>query len=256
MVSIIAALVGVAVPFFQDYVRQSQETKLAQELDQLADAIRRYEIQTRSLLTGSKLEPLVGITLQELTRDPWGNPWVYDGALGVVGSMGGNGIFGGEGVDADRWKVLKRELRIVSATIAKGGLGFPQAGDLIEIQLNKPFRPLQPDGAGIAQDIVFWPGDSDAFALPLWWQGYRYDAARSNPPAGKISLRCNIPAPPGSAPGFTNTTRIAFGGVVGSVLETWMPYEETGIEDPFFFTYGVASPVLPDGSLDGVPLSR
>lgn len=101
VVAIIAALVGVAVPFFQDNLAEAQRAKALQDLEHIRKAISRYEQQEQRPLSGSSLHPLEGRYMQELPVDPWGNPYLWDGAAGRLLSYGADAFPGGAGGDAD-----------------------------------------------------------------------------------------------------------------------------------------------------------
>ena len=101
VVAIIAALVGVAVPFFQDNLSEAQRTKAREDLEIIRRAIERYEALESKPLTGTSLGPLEGRYLQEVPQDPWGNDYLWDGACGVLLSFGADGLPGGAGGDTD-----------------------------------------------------------------------------------------------------------------------------------------------------------
>lgn len=256
VVAIIAALVGVATPFFQDYLRETRQTRVREDLDLLVDALRRFEVQNRQLLTGARLEPLVGATLQSLPRDPWGNPYVFDGNLGVIGSLGGDGTWGGEGQDADRWRQYKDHLRITAARFVRGGYGFAQAGDGIELRLNKPFQLVNEWGSNVAMEILLVPPGDQAIPVPLWWLGYHYEKELSDPGRGVATLVCKVAPPPGANLVLTQGSRVTFGGVVLGLREIPAPTDETGILEPQVFQWGAAPAVESDGSLGGVKITR
>ena len=101
VVAIIAALVGVAVPFFQDNLAEAQRTKAAEDLEIIRKAVTLYEQKAGKRLFGTSLQPLLGRYLQELPQDPWGNPYLYEGAVGFLGTYGADAMPGGSGGDQD-----------------------------------------------------------------------------------------------------------------------------------------------------------
>jgi len=91
VVMVIAALVGVAVPFFGDNLAESQSTRCHQDLDVLRNAVTLHDAQNGPSQTGD-LQPLLGRYLQEIPKDPWGNSYQYDAARGVVTCLGPDGV--------------------------------------------------------------------------------------------------------------------------------------------------------------------
>lgn len=101
VVAIIAALVGVAVPFFQDNLSEAQRTKAGQDLEVIKKAIALYDAREPRPLTGTDLSPLLGRYMQEMPEDPWGNQYLFDGGAGMLASYGADSLAGGTGGDTD-----------------------------------------------------------------------------------------------------------------------------------------------------------
>lgn len=101
VVAIIAALVGVAVPFFQDNLSEAQRTKAKQDLEIIKKSIALYDAREPRPLTGTDLKPLLGRYMQEQPKDPWGNDYLFDGAVGFVCSYGADALPLGSGGDTD-----------------------------------------------------------------------------------------------------------------------------------------------------------
>lgn len=99
---IVAALVGVAVPFFQDNLSEAQGTKVAQDLEVIRKAIALRGAHTGPAAPLADLGELAGSYLAELPADPWGRPYAYDPATGQLSCLGADGLPGGSGGDTDR----------------------------------------------------------------------------------------------------------------------------------------------------------
>lgn len=135
VVAIIAALVGVAVPFFQDNLAETQRAKALQDLQIIQKAIVQYEQEKNRLLLGTTLEPLVGGYLQQLPVDPWGNRYLWDGGVGFLGSYGADALPGGNGPDAD----------IIARSLDYGGEKFPVKPIFPRrVQYRGPWGPPRP----------------------------------------------------------------------------------------------------------------
>lgn len=177
VVAIIAALVGVAVPFFQDNLGEAQVTKAGQDLDVIYQGINRYFYDKGRFLTGTSLEPLVGRYMQELPDDPWGNPYLYDGAFGMVLSYGGDALPQGTGGDADIVRRLVHAVEIIRVQY-QGSWGPPNA---------------QLDGTGTP--IFVDPDKGNAFVLTMSKPYSEINAAEL---ARHVDLLTNIDGPAGS----------------------------------------------------------
>lgn len=136
VVAIIAALVGVAVPFFQDNLQQAQQTKAKQDIDTIRNSISLHDAQNRPL-TGTSFAPLLGRYLQEIPKDPWGNDYMLDASVGIVISYGADSVAGGTGGDLDISMRYKSDLAIQRAQL-KGTWGKPNQGTEVIFTMTKP----------------------------------------------------------------------------------------------------------------------
>lgn len=112
VVAIIAALVGVAVPFFQNNIDEANRAKAAQDLDLIAGALSRFQTDQGKPLLGTSLKPLLGRYLQSIPVDPWGNEYLYDGAAAVLLSYGADTLPLGTGGDHDLVRRLASGVRV------------------------------------------------------------------------------------------------------------------------------------------------
>jgi len=88
VVTIIAILIGVALPYYQDYVRQSRLAKAKHELDIIKEALVKHDTMAERPFQGTDLRVLLGHYLQDLPRDPWGRDYEVDWLKGQVKSNG------------------------------------------------------------------------------------------------------------------------------------------------------------------------
>lgn len=86
--TIVAVLVGVALPYYQDYVKETRITKAKHELDVIKQALIKYDTFEGKLFSSTDLRLLLGNYLQDLPRDPWGRDYSVDYIKGQVMSMG------------------------------------------------------------------------------------------------------------------------------------------------------------------------
>lgn len=88
VVTIIAILVGVALPYYQDYVKETRLTKAKHELDIIKQALIKHDTFEDRLYIASDPRVLLGKYLQDLPRDPWGRDYEIDWVKGQVRSLG------------------------------------------------------------------------------------------------------------------------------------------------------------------------
>lgn len=88
VVAIIAVLVGVAMPYYQDYVKETKLTKAKHELDIIKQALIKYDTMEDRPFDRNDMRILLGRYLQELPRDPWGRDYQLDYIAGKVFSYG------------------------------------------------------------------------------------------------------------------------------------------------------------------------
>lgn len=103
VVGILAALVALALPYYQDYLAQSKITAAQSELQAFSKALALYDQQEPQVFgaggTGANFRPLIGkylqdyrrLTTQDMPLDPWGNPYFVYATTGVIQSSGPNG---------------------------------------------------------------------------------------------------------------------------------------------------------------------
>lgn len=88
VVAILAVLVGVAMPYYQDYVKDTRLTKAKHELDIIKQALIKFDTMEERPFDRKDLRILLGRYLQDLPRDPWGRDYQVDYIYGKVWSYG------------------------------------------------------------------------------------------------------------------------------------------------------------------------
>lgn len=88
IIAIIAILVGVAIPYYQDYVRQAKLAKAEHELDILKEALIKHDTMEETIFKHNDLRYLLGNYLQDLPRDPWDRDYQIDWVKGRIWSCG------------------------------------------------------------------------------------------------------------------------------------------------------------------------
>ena len=215
VVAIIAALVGVAVPFFQDNLSDAQKTKAKQDLDVIKSAINLHDSQNRPLI-GSELLPLKGRYLQETPRDPWGNEYLLDADIGLIISFGADAQAGGVSVDEDIYYFYKPDLAIKRVQY-DGTWGTAKSAAEVILTMTKPFTynsattvlntlelltDLRVQDAGDeGQPISFTTINGTGTDTPAWTAdtklgtaGTNFSSKYDNPANGIMGLINDLPA--------------------------------------------------------------
>ncbi|GAB4272852.1 MAG: hypothetical protein Kow0029_11990 [Candidatus Rifleibacteriota bacterium] len=99
VVGILAALVALALPFYQDYVNQSKLTAAEADIKTFTKALAMYDQLEPQMFNASNFLPLIGKYLQDYRNtsnqlmpvDPWSNDYNFDVQTGAVWSSGPNG---------------------------------------------------------------------------------------------------------------------------------------------------------------------
>lgn len=98
VVGILAALVALALPFYQDYVNQSKLTAAEADLQTFKKALAMYDQLEPEVYTSGDLKSLIGRYLQDFRTsadqvapvDPWGSDYKFDIQTGAIWSPGPN----------------------------------------------------------------------------------------------------------------------------------------------------------------------
>ncbi len=100
VVGILAALVALALPFYQDYVNQSKITAAQSDMQTFKKALAAYDQLEPTPFTGTDLRTIIGRYLQDYRKltgqinpiDPWGSEYLIRTDDGVILSPGPNRI--------------------------------------------------------------------------------------------------------------------------------------------------------------------
>jgi len=92
VILIIGILAGAVLPFVQQYVEESRITRAKQDLDEIKNALIRYETDKNFLYTKTDTHDLIGPYLMSAKPDPWGRPYLVAPASSSCYSFGPDGI--------------------------------------------------------------------------------------------------------------------------------------------------------------------
>lgn len=100
VVAILAILVALAMPFFQDYLAKSRLTAAKADLTNYQKALASYDQLENQMFSSGLWSDLIGKYLQDFRAfatqtaplDPWNNPYQIHTASGTLLSVGPNGL--------------------------------------------------------------------------------------------------------------------------------------------------------------------
>lgn len=78
VITIIAILAGAVLPYVQQYVEDSRISRAKQDLDEIRNALIRFETDQSRPYTDIDISRLVGPYMNKAIADPWGSPYVID----------------------------------------------------------------------------------------------------------------------------------------------------------------------------------
>ncbi len=88
VIMIIATLVGVVMPFVANYIDDGRISKAQQDLQEIRNALVRYENDQVKLYEFDTIRALVGPYLMRAIVDPWGTPYVISPERSICYSLG------------------------------------------------------------------------------------------------------------------------------------------------------------------------
>jgi prepilin-type N-terminal cleavage/methylation domain-containing protein len=93
VIAIIGILVAVAIPQFNDMIKDTQLTKAKQDCDTFVQAIQKFNSLEGTTVQDKYMKELKGkyISTLETLKDPWGNRYEQDYRKGIVYSKGPDG---------------------------------------------------------------------------------------------------------------------------------------------------------------------
>lgn len=158
VVTIIAVLVGVAMPYYQDYVKDAKLTKAKHELDIIKQALIQFDTMEEKSFAQNDLRVLLGKYMQDLPRDPWGRDYNVDYIKGQVWSNGPDNQNPRDDIIAD----YKPPLALQKATLIDADKDrHISPGDLLRLEFSRYFKD------GIA--ITYTNASPPAAGSDLWF---------------------------------------------------------------------------------------
>lgn len=158
VITIIAILAGAALPYVQHYVDESRFTRAKQDLDEIRNALVRYETDQSKVYDKTDIRDLVGSYLSKALIDPWGSPYKVNATASVCYTAGPDGL----DLSGDDFKVYFRPPLALAKcywedTNQSGGVND---GDTLILKFTRPLRQDPGDGPlpAFASDFTYTGG--------------------------------------------------------------------------------------------------
>ena len=88
VIAIVAVLIGVATPYYENYVREAKVAKAKHELDIIKEALIKFDTFEDKKFNGTDSRVLIGKYMQIVPVDPWGRDYQVNPEVGQVKSTG------------------------------------------------------------------------------------------------------------------------------------------------------------------------
>lgn len=135
VVAIIAVLVGAAIPYYQNYVRDSKIAKARQELDVIREALIKFNTFEDRKYSYTDVSPLIGRFLHNITRDPWGRDYVVEPHLGQIRCLGPDHLDKGDDIVTDYLSPLALQ---TATWIDVDANQHINTGDVLRLEFTRP----------------------------------------------------------------------------------------------------------------------
>lgn len=159
VITIIAILAGAVLPYVQQYVEDSRFSRAKQDLDEIRNALIRFETDQSRPYDKTDVSGLVGPYMNRATADPWGSPYQIAPASSSCYSLGPDRIVN----TGDEVKVYFRPPLAISRAFWEDTNGslVVDTGDNLILRLT---RPLVSDVTALTPaDFVFSSNPPNTF---------------------------------------------------------------------------------------------
>lgn len=157
VITIIAILVGAVLPYVQQYVEDSRISRAKQDLNEIRNALVRYETDQSKPYEFTSLSRLVGPYLNKGMADPWGSAYVIAPASSTCYSVGPDRV----GNTGDEVVVDFRPPLAISKVYWEdtNKSSQPDDGDKLMVKFTRPIKDSGGPALTAGSEFVFSTGD-------------------------------------------------------------------------------------------------
>lgn len=179
VITILAILVGAALPFVQNYVNESRISKAKSDLDEIARALMVYETR-EGTYNSKKIDHIVGRYLNNSPVDPWGVAYIVATEAGIVYSCGPDRI-------ADNYDDISANYQAPLALVnvkwvdanSTGAVDTQNRQDYLMLQFSRAISATNSDAimnpATAHQYFVLSSTDSASISSTFEWSNFKLD---------------------------------------------------------------------------------
>lgn len=144
VITIIAILAGAALPYVQQYVDESRFSRAKQDLNEIRNALMRYEADQNKIYDKPDIRDLVGSYLSKALIDPWGSPYKISSTSSTCYTMGPDSTDN----SGDEYKVYFRPPLALSKAYWEDSnqTGAVDDDDKLILKFSRPLRRNAGDG--------------------------------------------------------------------------------------------------------------
>ena len=144
VILIMAVLAGVVLPYIQRYVEEARISRAKTDLDEIKNALVRYENTQNRLYDIATIRNLVGSYMNKMMTDPWGMEYVVNSEFSACYSTGPDAVDG----SGDEIRVYFRPPLAVSRVFWRDNNKdmMVNEGDALQIRFTRPLRRNPGDG--------------------------------------------------------------------------------------------------------------
>ncbi|HNX77618.1 MAG TPA: prepilin-type N-terminal cleavage/methylation domain-containing protein [Candidatus Rifleibacterium sp.] len=194
VITIIAILAGAVLPYVQQYVEDSRISKAKHDLDEIRNALIRYETDQSQPYALANIDRLVGAYLSKAMSDPWGNPFIINPAHSTCYSVGPDRADG----TGDEIKQYFRPPLAISRVFwedTNGSMAVDE-GDKLQVKFTRPLRRTLPTDGPTTTPIA-----NDDFVYSAGWPVADY-VALAPADFSDYDMTVRMTFGPGSNPSF------------------------------------------------------
>lgn len=161
------------------------------------DTIRRYVVIPPPSHGGLTQLSIRGRPRElDRVRDPWGQPYRSDVALGIAFTLGRDGLPGGQGPDEDAWIAFRPRLQLASVAVPVSVNNPSARADRVLIRFTKSYHPAALRSPGVTRALVIAENTDYWREAALQWSAledrfpgvWHVDPDASSPAAGSLVL--------------------------------------------------------------------
>ena len=174
VITIIAILVGAALPYVQGYVADSRISKAKSDLEEIRRALAIYETR-EGTYNANNVSQLTGRYLNSSPIDPWGKPFVVATGTGIVFSSGPDRI---DYTADDIITNYQPPLSLVSAKWVdanqSGAVDTQNTNDYLQLYFSRKISVLSPIFTTTPSGYFGW-SSANSIATSLSWNDMKLD---------------------------------------------------------------------------------